>query len=257
MEKFNILLSRFFVNFLMHLGLKQEQREKVIYFLNRIRYPQYNVSLKKNKEIIKEFTKLFYNQSILGGMWNSSRWFGIKIFKNPLDLFVYQEIIFEVKPDVIVETGTAYGGSALFLASILDLLSKGKVLTIEINRHRMPQHKRIKYFYGSSTDPEIVRKIKSRIKKGDKVLVILDSDHKREHVLEEMQIYSKLVSVGSYLIVEDTNINGHPILEDFGPGPYEAVQSFLKKNMTFKVDQSREKFLLTSDPKGFLKKIKF
>lgn len=243
--------------------------EKIIYFLNKLRFVKEHPKLPHNRRIIQEFSKLFYNQSKTGGTWNATRWLGIRALKNPLDLFVYQEIIFEVKPDVVIETGTAFGGSALFLASILDMVSKGKVLTVEINkqsfssnRRQMPKHRRIEYFFGSSTSQNVIERISARIAPGDKVMVILDSDHHKEHVLAEMKIYSQFVSLGSYLIVEDTNIGGHPVWEGYGPGPWEAVDEFLKDNKqsfstnkSFIRDRSREKYLLTNNPGGFLKKI--
>ena len=89
----------------------------------------------------------------------------------------------------------------------------------------------------------------------DKVMVILDSDHHKEHVLNELRIYGKFVTKESYIIVEDTNINGHPVYPDFGPGPMEAVEEFLRENKNFVIDKTREKFYLTFNPRGYLKKI--
>lgn len=249
-------IGNYILKFFHAIGISEPKAEKFIYLINKFIFFSQSPHIRSNRRIIREFSKLFYNQSLSGGSWNSTRWLGVKTLKNPLDLFVYQEIIVETKPDIIIETGTAFGGSALFLASILDSLSKGRVLTVEINRRKMPEHKRIKYFFGSSTSEEIVLEIKNEIRKGDQVLVILDSDHKKEHVLAEMDIYSKMVSKGSYLIVEDTNINGHPVWQDHGEGPYEAVRDFLKINESFVVDRSREKYLLTNNPGGFLKRVR-
>ena len=167
------------------------------------------------------------------------------------------EIIFEIKPDVIIECGTAKGGSALFLASMCDLVKNGKVITIDIkNIKGLPQHRRIKYLIGSSTSKEIIEKIKSLIRKNDKVMVVLDSNHTKPHVLNELRLYNKLVTKGNYLIVEDTQLNGHPVMTQFGPGPMEAVESFLKGNKDFIVDKTKEKFYMTWNPNGYLKKIK-
>jgi cephalosporin hydroxylase len=113
----------------------------------------------------------------------------------------------------------------------------------------------VKVIRGDSVSPEVVNEIAREAGQG-KVLVTLDSLHTREHVLKEMNIYSKFVTSGSYLIVQDTNINGHPVYPEFGPGPMEAVEEFLKNNRDFEVDRSREKFLLTAYPSGFLKKIR-
>lgn len=201
---------------------------------------------------MEQFNKFYYNS----GVWQRTLWFGIPVWKCPLDLWVYQEIIFEIKPDVIVESGTANGGSALFLASMLDIINNGKIVTIDMQENEgRPKHKRIKYLLGSSTSKEIVEEIKGLVNAEDRILVILDSDHRKEHVLSELRIYGELVSKGSYIIVEDTNINGHPVNDDFGPGPMEAVEEFLLENKNFVVDTSKEKFYVTFNPKGYLRKI--
>jgi cephalosporin hydroxylase len=87
-------------------------------------------------------------------------------------------------------------------------------------------------------------------------MVILDSDHSQSHVEKELKLFAPLVTLNSYLIVEDTNINGHPAYPSFGPGPYEAVETFLRTNDNFEVDSSREKFLMTFNPKGYLKRVR-
>lgn len=231
--------------------------EKLEHSFNKIKYPTLSLRYSPNKKIISAFAELFYDQGRLGGTWNNTKWLGTRTMKFPSDLWVYQEIIFETKPDVIIETGTAFGGSALFLASILDLLGKGKVVTCDIYKQkRIPKHERIKYLVGSSTSKKVFDAIKSEIKKGDRVMVILDSDHRKEHVLSELVLYSPLVSVGQYLIVEDTAVNGHPIYKSHGPGPFEAVMEFMKQEKKFVVDNSREKYLVTSNPSGYLKKVR-
>jgi cephalosporin hydroxylase len=197
----------------------------------------------------------YFHQEFYHTQFNTL-WLGIPAMKNPLDFWVYQQIIYEIKPDIIIECGTAYGGSALFFANICDLINHGKVITIDIEEiKRRPEHNRIIYLHGSSTSDDILNKVKSLINKCDKVLVILDSDHHKQHVLNELILYSKLVSKGSYIVVEDTNINGHPVLPNYGDGPMEAVNEFLKNNTDFFIDKSREKYLLTFYPNGWLKKI--
>lgn len=209
------------------------------------------------KNVIDQFHKLYYDSHIFGKTWGNTFWMGIPILKCPFDLWIYQEIIFKLKPDIIIECGTAYGGSALFLASMCDLVNTGKVITIDIKEKEVrPKHKRIKYLLGSSTSEEIVKQVKKFINDKDKVMVILDSDHHKEHVLNELRIYSEFVTKGSYIIVEDTNLNDHPVYPDFGPGPMEAVGEFLKENKEFIVDRSKEKLYLTFNPKGYLRKIK-
>ncbi|OGO04734.1 MAG: cephalosporin hydroxylase [Chloroflexi bacterium RBG_13_54_8] len=174
--------------------------------------------------------------------------------KCPLDLWVYQEIIFSLKPDVIIECGTASGGSALFMASILDIAGAGEVITVDIEGARgKPQHRRVQYLVGSSTSEDTVACIAGLVSGKQTVMVVLDSDHHKEHVLSELRIYSRFVTRGSYLIVEDTVI-GHPLMQDFGDGPMEAVQQFLKENADFAIDRAKEKFFLTFNPKGYLVK---
>jgi cephalosporin hydroxylase len=177
--------------------------------------------------------------------------------KCPLDLWTYQEIIYETRPDIIVECGTANGGGALFLASICDLVRNGRVITVDTKESNVrPRHERITYLTGSTVDEETVGRIRRTITGADKVMVILDSDHTKNHVRKELRLYSDLVTVGNYLIVEDTNINGHPVLKSFGPGPMEAVQEFLAENEDFIIDKSREKFFMTFNPEGYLKRVK-
>jgi len=212
----------------------------------------YRVKLFFMGRVVDKFHWLFYNS----GVWENTYWLGSKCLKCPLDLWVYQEIISDLKPDIIIETGTYKGGSALFLASICDLLGKGITITIDIEKQITPKHERIKYVIGSSTDKQIINEIKYLINNKESIMVILDSDHSKEHVLKELKIYSEFVSVSSYLIVEDTNINGHPVLPNFGSGPMEAVDEFLKNNISFIRDKNKEKYFLSFNPRGFLRRVK-
>lgn len=156
---------------------------------------------------------------------------------------------------MIVECGTAEGGSAFFLASICDLLEHGSVLTIDIAEYPdRPEHPRITYLKGSSTDADVIRQVEKLVGEQAPVLVILDSNHERDHVLEELRLYRSLVSPGSYMIVEDSNVNGHPVEPAFGPGPTEALEQFLRESDEFVIDRTREKFFLTFNPGGFLRK---
>lgn len=218
-------------------------------------YQNYFTNFKSKKNIIEHFHKFYYD-SCNQTWYKNTFWLGTRTLKCPLDLWIYQEIIFEIKPDIIIESGTRYGGSALFLACLCESLNKGKIISIDIEfNNDRPQHSRITYLLGSSTSNDIVQNVQSLIRSKDEVLVVLDSDHHRSHVQRELEIYSKFVTKGSYLIVEDTNINGHPVEPEFGPGPMEAVKEFLKGNKNFVIDKSREKFLLTFNPNGYLKKI--
>lgn len=207
-------------------------------------------------EFIDGFHHLYYDSAESGGTWKNTYWLGVPTEKCPLDLWIYQEILYEVRPDVIVETGTRWGGSALFLAGLCDVLGRGRVITIDIEvPGERPSHDRITYLLGSSISPQVVEEVRKDIGTGDRVLVSLDSDHAMDHVLAEIRTYGTLVSPGSYLIVEDTNINGHPVLPGCGPGLMEAVQEFLKETDEFVVDDNREKLLLTFNPKGYLRRV--
>jgi len=207
----------------------------------------------KESELINAFHKLYYYHK--GHTWGNTHWLGIPIQKCPLDLWIYQEILFEVQPDLIIECGTASGGSALFLASLCDLLNHGIVISVDIAElPGRPSHSRITYLKGSSTSQAVLHQIQHMAANFQKVIVILDSDHHCSHVLEELHCYSSLVTLGSYLIVEDTNLNGHPVAPEFGPGPREAIELFLLENKDFKHDQSREKFMITANANGFLRR---
>lgn len=187
--------------------------------------------------------------------WQDTRWMGVPTAKCPLDLWIYQEILAETRPQLVVETGTYRGGSALFLAQMCDLLGQGSVLTIDLEAQPdLPRHPRIRYLQGSSVADAVVEEVSRAARDAGTCLVILDSDHSRQHVARELSCYAPLVSPSSYLIVEDTNVNGHPVRPDFGPGPAEAVAEFLASNPGFSRDRRREKLLLTFNPGGYLRR---
>ena len=199
----------------------------------------------------ESFHRLYYDSRV----WKDTHWLGVPVQKLPLDLWIYQEILYETRPDILVEMGTAKGGSAFFFASLFDLLGHGQVLTADIFvPEDRPEHDRITYLTGSSTSPEIVESVREAIGDNKRAMVVLDSDHARDHVLEELRLYADLVSPGCHLVVEDTNINGHPVYDDFGPGPMEAVTTFLEERDDFEVDRRREKFFLTFHPSGLLRR---
>jgi cephalosporin hydroxylase len=198
-----------------------------------------------------DFHRLYYESVV----WTNTRWLGVRVQKCPLDLWVYQEIVAEKRPDVIVECGTRFGGSALFLATVCDCIGNGRVISIDLFDLRgVLEHPRIDFRLGDSTDERTVAGVRASIRTREAVMVVLDSDHHLPHVLREMELYGPLVSEGQYLIVEDTNINGHPVAPHFGPGPKEAVEQFLHAHREFTDDRSREKFLLTFHPGGYLLK---
>jgi cephalosporin hydroxylase len=204
------------------------------------------------QEVVNKFHEHYYYSNV----WvTNTTWMGVPTQKCPLDLWVYQELIHSIKPDVIIETGTCYGGSALFMANICELIGRGKVITIDIAcRYNLPEHERILYVKGSSVDPAVLSTVDGMAKDAQNVMVVLDSDHSCNYVLREMNCYAKFVTPKSYMIVEDTDVNGHPICPDHGAGPFEAVNSFLEGHPEFEIDLSCEKFLMTQNPRGYLKK---
>jgi cephalosporin hydroxylase len=213
--------------------------------------------LHSEQRVVDEFHKLYYNARKQQRTLGNTYFFGVPTQKCPLDMWVYQEILHELRPEVVIETGTADGGSAYYMASLMDLMGMGRVISVDIeHKPERPKHSRITYFHGSSTDKKIVEQITRDIAGVSKVMVILDSDHSRDHVLDELRLYAPLVSAGSYLIVEDTNVNGHPVRKDHGPGPMEAIQEFMRSNSEFEVDEGREKFYLTFNPGGYLHKVR-
>jgi cephalosporin hydroxylase len=188
--------------------------------------------------------------------WEDTRWLGRKIQKFPGDVWAYQEILHELRPDWIVETGTNWGGSALYLASICDLLGHGRIVTVDLDaKPDLPRHERITYLAGSSTASDVFEQVRALTADAERRIVILDSDHSYEHVADELALYCELVTRGSYLIVEDTNIAGHPVLSGLPRGPYEAVQDFLARDRRFELDATREKFMMTFNPGGYLKRL--
>jgi cephalosporin hydroxylase len=207
----------------------------------------------EDNRAVQDFHSLFYARA--SQTWGNTFWLGHQVLKCPLDLWIYQEIIAEIRPALIIETGTYLGGSTLFLASICDLLGHGAVLSIDsCQQPGRPRHRRITYLTGSSTAEATLKQVRRRVKGEGPIMVILDSGHGEDHVLSELRAYGPLVTPGSYLIVEDTNLNGHPVLEDHGPGPGEAIAIYLAETNEFVPDESKERFMLTFNPGGFLKK---
>jgi cephalosporin hydroxylase len=211
-------------------------------------------SARVRAEIVDQFNRLYYNSG--KQTWSSITYRGVRIRKCPTDLWMYQELLHALRPELIVEAGTGFGGSAYYLADLCEAMGTGRVVTIDvISSPERPEHPRITYIEGSSTDAAVVAQVsKLRPNSGD-VLVILDSDHSKEHVLDELRVWADWVPVGSYIIVEDTNLNGHPSHPDFGPGPMEAVDAFLAEDERFRVDPNLERLMLTFNPRGYLKRV--
>lgn len=221
----------------------------------------------------KEFRALsvaWRTQALERKYMNNFSWLGRPMIQLPTDAMAMQEIIWAVKPDLVIETGVAHGGSVILSASILELLGQGQVLGIDIdirahNRTAIESHPlahRISLIEGSSIDPAVIAQVQS-LAAGKRTLVFLDSNHTHEHVLAELNAYAELVSVDSYCVVFDTFVEDLP--DDYiwtdrpwgkGNNPKTAVWEWLKTNSNFQIDKSIEdKLLITSAPDGFLRRI--
>jgi cephalosporin hydroxylase len=226
---------------------------------------------------LRKVAKDFMAQSVAPHYSYNFSWMGRPIIQYPQDIIAVHELIWDIKPDLIIETGVAHGGSAVFFASLLELnaLSGGpkdaEVWCVEIelrshNREALvahPMYPRLKIFDGSSVDEEIATVIAEKAAKCQRVMVILDSNHTHDHVLGELNLYASLVSVGSYCVVFDTVIEDLEGVEFVdrpwgkGDNPKTAVAEFLKTNSDFEVDRAiDEKLLISAAPGGYLKRVK-
>lgn len=203
-----------------------------------MRFPSFNI------RCFRVIQKLYWYSYT----WLDTYWFGVPLAKNPMDLWIYQDIIWETRPQVLIETGSYKGGSALYFAHLFDLIGEGRVVSIDIQDigSSTLSHPRITMIVGSSVSDDVASQVRQIV--GNKTaMVSLDSEHSKEHVIREIELYSKFVSVGNYLIVEDTCLRG--------PGPAKAVEEFLHRRKDFIRDTRREKYMMTSNSGGFLKKI--
>ncbi|MFZ1829987.1 MAG: CmcI family methyltransferase [Candidatus Competibacteraceae bacterium] len=187
---------------------------------------------------------------------NQTTYWGVKALKNPLDHWIYQELIYQNQPDIIIEIGNANGGSTLSLAHICELLGQGKVIGIDISHEGIPDlvknHYRITLIEGDAC--QCFSDVAKLISAKDRVLIIEDSSHTYQNTLNILRTYSALLKPGDYFIVEDS-ICHHGLSVGPKPGPYEAIEAFTKENADFAIDRSKESFLITWNPKGYLKRI--
>ncbi|MDG4666783.1 rhamnosyl O-methyltransferase [Mycobacterium sp. 236(2023)] len=204
----------------------------------------------------EEYHKWYYNTFV----WNKTTWLGVETWKSVADMWNYQEILFELKPSLIIEFGSNKGGSAQFFAHVMQRVGGPfKVLSVDVNHAPLdPTVKAdpdIAFIESSSTAPAIAEQIKRlKAEYPGKIFAILDSDHSKDHVVAEMKLLRPLLSEGDYLLVEDSCVNGHPVLPGWGPGPYEAIEAYeaeFPNDYTHDVERE-QKFGFTFAPNGFL-----
>jgi cephalosporin hydroxylase len=241
--------------------------------------PQAHADFKSEKEAriksftvdeeFREATSKWRAMALERKYMNNFSWLGRPLIQFPGDVMAVQELIFAIRPTVVIETGVAHGGSLILSSSMLKLNGiDGKVIGVDIeirphNRDAIQNHRHsdlITLYEGSSTDPKIVEQIKSNVSPADTVMVFLDSNHTHDHVLAELNAYSDMVSVGSYLVVFDTHVEDMP--DDYvwlnrpwgkGNNPKTAVLEWIKNNDNFEIDNDIEnQVLITSAPDGFL-----
>jgi len=213
-------------------------------------------SKKDAKTTTENYHKWYYYNSI----WQTTRFLGIKTMKSVSDMWNYQEVIFDLKPALIIEFGTNRGGAAVFFSQIMSRLNpEGRILTVEIDPSivdpSVKNYDNIELVVNSSVSDEVREKLKDLAErhKGP-IFAILDSDHSKNHVLTEMKFLREFMKKGDYLVVEDCNVNGHPILPGWGEGPHEAVDEYFR---LFPDDYTRDterekKFGFTFATDGFL-----
>lgn len=229
-----------------------------------------SISLGLDKKVFEQSKDLIYNldQYDYSYLWT---WMGIPIIQLPADIMATQEVIWKTKPDIIIETGVARGGSVLFMASILEMMGNGQVIGVDIdirkhNRESIEAHpmsKRVTLIEGGSVDDSILKQVRANIPDGARVMVVLDSDHSRDHVLEECRAYGPMVTKDCYMVVADTLV-GHLDEKEApqnrsqvwykGNDPLTALQDYMLESDRFEIDlEINGKLVLSSSPGGYLR----
>lgn len=221
-------------------------------------------------ETLKGLARDFFNESARHKYSYHFSWMGRPIIQLPQDMMAMQELIWSIKPDLVIECGIAHGGSIIYYASLLELQGHGEVLGIDRdirphNRQAIESHpmfKRISMIEGSSVDLDVVEQVRV-LAEGKKVILVLDSNHTHEHVLAELRLYAPLVSLGSYCVVMDTVVEDMPADafpdRPWGPGdnPKTAVWAYLEENGDFEIDQQmNDKLLISVAPDGYLRRVR-
>jgi cephalosporin hydroxylase len=201
--------------------------------------------------------RMFFSDLIFAtGNFDRTKWLDTPIMQNVLDLWTIQETISEIKPALLIEIGTYKGGSAQFYAQLMDLLDTGRVLTVDIERRHELDHPRVDFLHGSSLDPDIVAQAKQAATEAPgAVMLILDGNHARDHVAQELELYAPLVTPGSVLLSQDGVIDRLRLFRDTRPGPYSANRKFLETHPEFEYDKARnERFIITHHPLGWMRR---
>jgi cephalosporin hydroxylase len=198
------------------------------------------------------FTTAYHNSLA----WQSTRWLGHPVANAPTDLVAYQEIIEEVRPDWIIETGAPEGGRSWFLATICEMLDHGEVLSISPHeRKKRPRHPRLRTLAAVPHEPEALEQVKAIVGDEPHALVVLGSRTRRDRTRKEFEAFARLVPIGSYVVIEHTVLNGFPVDASFGPGPHEALRRLMNQHDEFLADTTRERHALTFNQGGFLRRI--
>ena len=255
------------------MNQKKNKRSKKIRTRNQFKdeLSDYGRKMAKDKKLKKDALDVLVRADRYKWVHQTS-WFGEPIINIPHDMFALQEIIYQTRPDYIIEVGVAWGGSLLFYSTLMDVLGGKKIIGIDIfvpddlverisSFGRLSD--RIDWVVGSSIDRKTIKSVKKIIGQSRNTMILLDSHHTHEHVLNELEIYSEFVGVGNYLICGDTVVNDVPEQKhrprDWGPdnNPKTALDEFLNHNDRFKVDKELEnKLLMTCNPGGYLRAIK-
>ncbi len=209
------------------------------------------------------YTKVVRRSALTGLIWktgnfNHTTWLGHPIWQNPLDAWGLQEAIVGDEADLVIECGTNRGGSAFYMASIMDLLGRGHIISIDIQRLTDIQHPRIDFIVGSSTADSTVEEVKKRVADlgPERIMLVLDSDHAGAHVLRELELYAPLVPVGGYIVCQDGCIDELGFMRQDRPGPLWAIRQFLKSDPRFEIDEERStRYLYTHSPSGWLRRV--
>ena len=188
--------------------------------------------------------------------FNDVTWLGKPVWQDILDLWTIQETIAQIQPELLIETGTNRGGSSFFYGQLFDLMGQGRVITCDVERMHDLDHPRVEYLIGSSTGADVVERIRTAADGArGPVMVILDSDHSRDHVAAELEIYAPLVTPRSYLLVQDGSTDTLALFRSGRPGPLPAIHDFVARHPEFEIDRPRcERFVVTHHPDGWLRR---